>query len=638
MDIVLYALASLVGTTALAFVTGTIRYIPNRRAGVVEKLWSANGSVQSGFIAQNGEAGYQPDVLRGGWHAFPPLQYRVHSIPLVTIAQGQIGYVFARDGAALPATQTLASNATAWDFEDARGFLTKGGQRGPQRRLLREGTYAVNLAQFAIFSPEATYAIRLESADDSSFKRMADLIAARDGFAPVVLRGGEDRVGIVTVHDGRPLPQGELIAPAVVPHDNFQDADSFVTAGGYRGRQLPAVVEGTWYINRLFATVELIPKTVVEVGTVGVVVSYTGSVGADVSGDDYKHGELVANGGRGVWQDPLLPGKYAFNTCAGKVVAVPTTNFILKWNRHEVGAHRYDENLAEITLITRDAFEPSLPLAIVVHIGYREAALVVQRFGDIKRLVEQTLDPMVAAYFKNIGQTRTLIQLIHDRSEIQIQAGEAMREKFAHYNLVLEEVLIGTPGSAQADGPIERMLTQIRSRQIADEQVETYGRQERAAVKERELREAEARAHQQTALTQSEIDIVIQGNEGRAAYERAVQEAARIRTLASADAEKAARIGVAQALAAEELVRAYGGPHFHVTQQVMTRFAEAIEKSGVEIVPRVSVGAGTGTALDALLATLLETRGGDPSIATTERSPEAEALRTALRESLVGPV
>ncbi len=430
-----------------------------------------------------------------------------------------------------------------------------------------------------------------------------------------------------------PLPEGELIAPAVEPRDNFQDADAFVAAGGYRGRQVPVVVEGTWYINRLFATIELIPKTVVEVGTVGVVVSYTGGAGADVSGDDYKHGELVATGERGVWGDPLLPGKYAFNTCAGKVVCVPTTNFILKWNRSEVGAHRYDENLAAVTLITRDAFEPSLPLSVVVHIGYREAALVVQRFGDIKRLVEQTLDPMVAAYFKNIGQSRTLIQLIHDRSGIQIQAGQAMREKFEDYNLVLEEVLIGTPGSAQADGRIERMLTQIRARQIADEQVETYGRQERAAVKERELREAEARSHQQAALTQSEIDIVIQGNEGRAAYGRAVQEAARTRTLASADAEKAASIGIAQAMAAEEQVRAYGGPHYQITQQVMTRFAEAIEKSGVAIVPNVRVGGGTGTSLDALLATLLASQ-GDTAVAATPRSPEAEALRAAIRAGL----
>jgi uncharacterized membrane protein YqiK len=634
----LAALAALLGAVVLAFLTGAVRYIPNNRVGVVEKLWSPSGSLSGGFIALSGEAGYQPDVLRGGWHFFVPLQYRVHSLPLVTIGQGRIGYVFARDGAMLGAAQSLASNAVASDFEDTRGFLAKGGQRGPQRRLLREGTYAINLAQFAVFTDETTYALPLDKGDAATFKRMAELISTRGGFEPVILRGGEDRLGVVTVHDGRPLPQGELIAPAVDTANNFQDADAFVAAGGYRGRQLAVLVEGTWYLNRLFATVELIPKTVVEVGTVGVVVSYTGGGGADVSGDDYKHGELVATGERGVWSTPLLPGKYAFNTCAGKVVAVPTTNFILKWMRSEVGSHRYDENLAEVNLITRDAFEPSLPLSVVVHIGYREAPLVVQRFGDIKRLVEQTLDPMVAAYFKNIGQTRTLIELIHDRSEIQRTAGEEMREKFDHYNLVLEEVLIGTPGSAAADGPIERMLTQIRARQIADEQVETYGRQEKAAVKERELREAEARANQQTALTQSELGIVIQGNEGRAAYERAVQQAAQIRALASAEAEKAARIGIAQALAAEEQVRAYGGPRFQVTQQVMTRFAEAIERSGVEVVPRIVMGGNGGNAMDALLATLLDARLDETAAAAAPRSAEALALREELQRNLLGPM
>ncbi len=84
-----------------------------------------------------------------------------------------------------------------------------------------------------------------------------------------------------------------------------------------------------------------------------------------------------------------------------------------------MGAHHFDENLAEVSLITKDAFEPSLPLSVVMHIDYRKAPLVIQRFGDVKRLVEQTLDPMVSAYFKNIGQTRTLIQLIQERSGIQ---------------------------------------------------------------------------------------------------------------------------------------------------------------------------------------------------------------------------
>src|SRR3954468_23203915 len=85
-----------------------IRYIPNDRVGVVEKRWSLKGSVKSGFIALHGEAGYQPPLLRGGLHYLVPIQYRVHTTGLVTIPQGRIGYVFARDGHALAPTQTLA--------------------------------------------------------------------------------------------------------------------------------------------------------------------------------------------------------------------------------------------------------------------------------------------------------------------------------------------------------------------------------------------------------------------------------------------------------------------------------------------------------------------------------------------------
>src|SRR5262249_43919940 len=156
-----------------------------------------------------------------------------------------------------------------------------------------------------------------------------------------------------------------------------------------------------------------------------------------------------------------------FNTYAGKVIMVPTTNFILKWKRSEMGMHGFDENLAEVSLITKDAFEPSLPLSVVVHIDYRNAPLVIQLFVDVKRQVEQTLDHMVSAYFKNVGQTRTLIQLLQDRSAIQLQSSLEMKTKFSHYNLELEEVLIGTPTSAGADKQIDTILTQLRARQVA---------------------------------------------------------------------------------------------------------------------------------------------------------------------------
>ena len=637
----------LAGIVLLILLSG-FRIIPNTRIGIVEKRFSGKGSVKSGFIALNGEAGFQPKVLRGGIHYLMPIQYVVHTAPLVTIPQGKIGYIFARDGKLLEPTQALASNETAFDFQDVEGFFQDGGQRGPQRRVLREGTYAINLVQFIVITDGRVYSLPLSREDMDVIQKMATVIAERNGFVPVIIKDTDDKIGIATVHDGPSLAQGEIIAPVVgddpkveeTYHNKFQDPDKFLRAGGFRGRQLQVLVEGTYYVNRLFATIEMIPKTVIEVGNVGVVVSYTGETGKDLSGELYRHGELVARGQRGVWEEALLPGKYAFNTYAGKVVSVPTTNFILKWIRSQSGAHKFDENLSEVSLITKDAFEPSLPLSVVVHIDYKKAPLVIQRFGDIKRLVEQTLDPMVAAYFKNIGQTRTLIQLLQERSAIQQIASEEMKEKFQHYNLELEEVLIGTPSSPENDHQIETILTQLRSRQIAEEQVETYARQEKAAVKERELREAESRAQMQTSMTQAELNIQIQSNQGKADYQRSVQQAAQIRALAEAEAEKVARIGIAQALATEEQVRAYGGPQFQVTQTVLNRFAEAIQQSKVDVVPRVVVGgdkdSGSGNIMEALLAMLLSERFA--ALANDgngqHRSEEADQLRSEIRKSL----
>jgi uncharacterized membrane protein YqiK len=636
------------GILLLILLSG-VRVIPNTRIGIVEKRFSAKGSVKSGFIALNGEAGFQPKVLRGGIHYLAPLQYVVHMAPLVTIPQGKIGYIFARDGKLLDPTQTLASNVDVSDFQDVEGFLKNGGQRGPQRRVLREGTYAINLVQFIVITDGRVYSLPLSREDSDVIQKMANVIAERNGFFPVIIKDTDDKIGIATVHDGPSLAQGEIIAPVVgdnskdseTYHNKFQDPDKFLKAGGFRGRQLQVLVEGTYYVNRLFATVEMIQKTIIEVGNVGVVVSYTGETGEDLSGKEYRHGELVTRGKRGVWEEALLPGKYAFNTYAGKVVSVPTTNFILKWISSQTGSHKFDENLTEVSLITKDAFEPSLPLSVVVHIDYKKAPLVIQRFGDIKRLVEQTLDPMVAAYFKNIGQTRTLIQLLQERSDIQKIASEEMKVKFEHYNLQLEEVLIGTPSSPEGDVQIETILTQLRSRQIATEQVETYGRQEQAAVKERELREAEARAQMQTGITESELSINVQTNQGKAEYQRSIQQAAQIRALAEAEAEKIARIGIAQALATEEQVRAYGGPQFQVTQQVLNRFSEAVQQSKVDVVPRVVVGgnkeSGSGNIMEGLLTMLLSDRFS--ALANKEqgdRSEDAEQLRAQIRESMKG--
>lgn len=611
-------------------VSGIIRYIPNDRIGVVEKLWSSSGSVKAGLLALHGEAGLQPDLRRGGFHFFAPFQFRVHIHPMVSVTQGRIGYVFARDGIDLPAGQTLADNAKVEDFRDVRSFLEGEGQKGPQRKILREGTHIINPALFVVMTEEATYSLSLDAQEKAYYEQMRGVLDERSGFTPVVLKEvagthDSDQLAIVTVQDGPGLPKDELLAPDVGDsHNSFQEPEKFLAAGGQRGRQERVLVEGTYYINRLFATVELIKKTIIPVGYVGVVVSYTGRKGSDLSGKEYSHGELVESGCRGVWRDPLMPGKYAFNTYAGKIELVPTTNFVLMWKSGESGSS-FDSNLREITLITKDAFEPQLPLSVVVHIDYRKAPMVVQRFGNVAQLVEQTLDPMVSSYFKNVSQTKTFIELIQSRSELQGNASADMKLRFQAYSLEFQEVLIGTPKPQPGDTKIENIMAQLRDRQIAREQVETFAQKQIAADKERELNEAEQRASKQKELTGSLVDISIKENQGSANVKAAEKKRQEIEALAHAEKFKQEMEGSGRASAIRSVGEAEAsaikakseamqgeGADKQLMQTVMLRLAEAFETSKVPLVPQIQMGGGGDTnAFNTLLSLMGSLKAGE---------------------------
>src|SRR3954468_8608390 len=190
---------------ALILLAGTFvgaRYIPHDRVGIVEKLWSSSGSVPEGrVLALNGEAGYQADVLRGGLHfGYWRWQFRIHRVPLVTVPQGKIGYVYARDGQPLPPSQTLGQVVACNNFQDAKSFLAGEsagsdrealpGQRGRQRAILREGVYALNLALFVVITDDAVY--RLDVAGQRELKTLVSWqneLNENAGFLPVVIGG-----------------------------------------------------------------------------------------------------------------------------------------------------------------------------------------------------------------------------------------------------------------------------------------------------------------------------------------------------------------------------------------------------------------------------------------------------------------
>jgi Uncharacterized protein conserved in bacteria len=562
ISILIFAGLGLVALFLLLYGIG-FTSIGTDEVGIVEKWWSLKGSVPSdGLIALKGEAGYQPNVLRAGVHFKTPFKYKVKKVRLVTIPQGQIGYVFARSGESLADGQTLGRVVNeSKSFQDVASFLNNKGQKGPQRQILREGTYAFNLAQFIIITKDKVHSIFTSKDESAQIETMRSDLLRVKGFLPVVISSSKnleleedelgntlktkDTIGIVTVNEGPTPDNGAIIAPIVGEgitnefyHNNFQEPEKFLAANGRKGKQMQVLTDGIYFINRLFANVDIVPKSIIDIGYVGVVVSYFGDKGEDVSGSGYSHGELVEQGKKGIWKESMMPGKYPFNTYAGKIVPVPTTNVILKWISGQSGDHKLDDNLKEISLITKDAFEPNLPLTVVFNIDYRKASSVIQRFGDIKMLIEQSLDPMIAGYFKNIGQTKTLIELVQDRSSIQEQASSEMKEKFKLYDLELQEVLIGTPAASSTDKRIDLILAQLRDRQVALEEIKTNEAKQKSAEKQRELNEAIAKSAAQAALTQSSIDIEVADNKGKSELKLAEQLALKTQKLAEADKYK----------------------------------------------------------------------------------------------------
>ncbi len=614
-----------------------VRYIPHNKVGIVEKIWSPRGSLTEGrIVAAEGEAGYQAELLRGGLHKWLfPWQYRIHKEPLVVVSESKIGYVYARDGGPLPPTQTLGQVVNCNHFQDAVAFLKSGGQRGRQRAILREGVFAINSALFVVITEDRVYNGPIRENGDDKYGDWQKQLKSINGFEPVIVgHGGQavapatqpavggadltmtpiDTIGVVTVHDGVPIESGEIIAPEVKApgsdHNYFQDPEVFLRLGGRRGKQLQVLTDGTFFINRWFATVEARPKTLIPIGYVGVVVSYYGGKGEDVTGKGFRYGEQVEPGQRGVWKNALPPGKYPVNPYAVKVELVPTVNFVLRWITGQAEAHQYDKDLVSIELITADGYEPVLPLSLVLHIDYEKAPSVVQRFGDVRRLITQTLDPILTSYFRDVAQSSNMLDLLTHREEIQRRATEELGRRFKEFDINCIAVLIGRPESTVTEAgedPIERLFDQLRMRRLAEEQLATFSKQKEAAVHLKDLNDAKAAAEKQSELTQTKIDIEVAANRGEAQLNeaqrlsrrdiaRAFGESRAKELLGKGEAARIAQTGLAEAAVSLQKIRAYGDPRLFALNLATGHFAQSAQPIVPERLLVMGGGPGDGKA------------------------------------------
>ncbi len=567
--------------------------------GIVNKKWVLFGKHRTlpdgAIIALNGEAGLQADTLAPGIHfGLWVWQYTVYKAPFTTIDRGHIGIVEARDGHPLSGGRVLAKTVECNSFQDARGFLTKGGERGPQISIIPPGTYRINSALFSV------------TTDD-------------------VLEISDNMVGVVTTKDGKPLTTGEIAGNEIEGHNMYQDAEAFITNGGHKGLQEQVILAGRYFINPRFATVETKPMTDVPIANVGVVIAYIGDEGKDVSGESFKHGNLVSRGQKGVWVDPLDPGKYPINPFTHKVEIVPTANIVLNWATGKSEAHKLDEKLSTITVRSSDGFTFNLDVSQIIHVPRNDAPKVIARFGTMANLVTQVLEPTIGNYFRNAAQTSDVIEFLKKRSERQAEAKSSIAAALTEYNVNAIDTLIGDIT------PPEALMKTLTDRKIAEQEQVTYKTQQLAEETRKDLQQARAMADTQARVVDSERSVTIakfgaeaaiEGARGQAQSKKinAEADANVITTVGNAEASKTKAVGTAEADVIKLKIDSMESGNYALVQVM-----QALAQNRVQLVPQIVAGGGGsqgGTLVDVLLANLL--RDNIKPVASSAAAPPAE--------------
>jgi uncharacterized membrane protein YqiK len=560
--------------------------INEHQVGIVIKRFGARKLAPGQLIALNGEAGYQADALAPGLHfGYWIFQYRVQKDAMVRIQAGKIGLVLANAGAPISSERILGRAVPCDNFQDARAFLMNGGEKGRQLAILTAGTYRINTALFTVVTTATAFQFGL-------IPEQLNVYAVPS-----------EAVGVVTTLDGRPIEPGEIAGALVAEHDNFQNAQAFLNNGGRRGLQEQILLSGTWNLNPWFVAVEQVHMLEIPIGHVGVVISYVGQAHVDVSGTEFRHGDLVNPGHKGVWVAPLYPGKHPVNPRVMKVELVPTTNIVLNWaNRTE--SHKFDQKLSSITVRSHDGFAFNLDVAQIIHVGALDAPKVISRVGSMQNLVDHVLQPIVGNYFRNSAQAYTVLDFLCGRTERQTEAADFIRAALAAYDVQAVDTLIGdiTP-------PDQLMKTQT-DRKIAEEERKTYEMQEEAQKQRQLLVRETAMADIQQQVVASEQGVTIAELTASAAVKAATGESESIRLRALGQAEAIRATGRAQAEAYRAGVEALGTQSYAALQLM-----QIVGERGVRVVPDVSVtgGGASGGLIDALLGTTLRDRVAPPT-------------------------
>jgi uncharacterized membrane protein YqiK len=543
---------------------------------IFAKVVSDHNSFQDAetFLKNGGEKGPQIEILPPGTYRVNPALFKVKTVPVIIVDKGMTGIITSMDGEPIVVGRLLSKKVEGHsNFENGQAFLQNHGQRGPQIQILLPGTYRINTDLFRVEIKEAT-------------------------IIP------SDKVGLVTALDGDPLPETEYVAKSIQGHNDFQDASKFLEEGGQRGPQLDVLKPGTYYINMLMFKVQLDDVAVVERGQVAVVVSNVGEEPAkikeqlDIDSKDLSPEEkalniktveqrlqlgleryVVPKGYRGIQREVSGPGIYYLNRRAFLAYIIDTTNITIDWD--EAADTRFDP----LKVISRDGFEISVSVKVIIRVRPDQAPYMVSKIGSIDNLIQHVIHPMIDSSFRNQASSTSAMNFMQDRQEEQKKAEDRARLELEKYHVECVSVLI-----CQIMLPQELMDTQTM-KIIAQQQQAMYQEQQKAESTRIATEKTRAEAEQQKNLVEAEIGVKIAEQNKVKAIRFAEGEAESIRLRAEGEAKGIKAKGDAEGskilAIGESTAKAYELQNKAVGQQGVTaiEIAKQIASGNIKVTP-----------------------------------------------------
>ncbi|MCA0228797.1 hypothetical protein LCH21_05140 [Patescibacteria group bacterium] len=606
----------------------------------------------NGFIALNGENGIQPGALATGPHLRLWPMFSNRKVPIISIPDKTFGIVISQVGAPIPTGATSAAYKPEYgNFQDVKSFVDNGGQQGVQRHVLTPGTYTIHPDAFIVVTVNGTYGRPV----NRDAEQMVQLAQSKDLHYVTI---PTDQVGILTALDGPPLEPGtiagrigsfddirsleasnassnEVIQTVLgdhnALHNNYQDAQAFLDAGGRRGLQHDVLRSGDYAINPFLFKVDLQPMLVVEQGQVAVIKAYVGLPTEDKSGETYKFGSIVAPGHEGIWSDVIRTSKKGLNQTIYQPIIVPTSILQLNWADNVESEHGLDRELSTIVAKSNDAFEFAIELQVQIHIPDTNAAKVIGSVESIAKLVNEVLQAAVGNYFRDTLSKLAATDFIQTRSSVQQKATEYIKEYLNEYFVEVRGVYI-------QDVRLPDDLAEVlRTREIANQKKQTYGAQKDAenARIDMEAMKGQADMQQQKAAAQVSVEINRANAEAAVAKatgdrkvleELGAGEAAKIRAIGEANGSAARALGEGQAAGYQAQRDAIGAG-----QTAAVAVVDALSKSQTPYMPQTLItgGGGGGNLLELLQLLVAQATTSKPQ-GTTESTPSsAEASNEA---------